>query len=43
MTEGCDYVEPEETVLAFKMAALVWADGSDIVSVNISVKKLVGT
>ena len=40
MTEGCNFVEPEEPVLAFKLAALRWSDGSDIVSVNISAQEI---
>lgn len=39
MTEGRDYVEPEEPVLAFKLAALRWSGGTYIDSVNISPEK----
>lgn len=39
MTEDFTYVEPEEPVLAFKLAALRWSDGSIIESINISPEK----
>ena len=39
MTEGCNYVEPEEPVLAFKLAALRWSGGAYIDSVNITPEK----
>ena len=40
MTAGQGYVEPSEPVLAFKLAALRWSDGSIIQKVNLSENKL---
>lgn len=40
MTAGQGYVEPDEPVLAFKLAALRWSDGSNIQKVNLSENKL---
>lgn len=40
MTSGDNYIEPDEPVLAFKLAALRWKDGAVITSVNLSPEKL---
>ena len=40
MTDGFHFVEPDEPVLAFKLAALRWMDGSTISSVKLTREKM---
>lgn len=40
MTENNNYIEPEEPVLAFKLAALRWSDGAAISKIELSEKYL---
>lgn len=40
LTGGFHFIEPDEPVLAFKLAALRWSDGSIIDSVKLSSEKL---
>lgn len=40
LTKEFNFVEPDEPVLAFKLAALRWSDGSDISYVHLSSEKI---
>lgn len=40
LTEGYNYVEPDEPVLAYKLAALRWNGNATITSVNLTEKEL---
>lgn len=41
MTKGFQFVEPDEPVLAFKLAALRWMEGATVKSVTLTSEKIV--